>query len=329
MSFSRHFKRHLLDTDTHSFEGMAMELFHWQAKHNPIYRTYLSHLNITPGKIKSTDNIPFLPIEFFKYHQVITGNPAQNQLFFESSGTTGQVRSRHYVADLPWYYQVCQRGFEQQWGPLTDFHIFALLPSYLERKNASLVAMADFFVEQSQSTYSGFYLSNLEQLVNQVEAARQTNRRILLLGVTFALLSLAETYRLQWPEVVIMETGGMKGRRKEVTRAEVQELLANGLGVTTVASEYGMTELLSQAYSQANGQFTPPPWMKIRIRDTYDPFSPTPDGRQGGINVIDLANVDSCAFIETKDLGKSINNKSFEVLGRFDNSEVRGCSLMV
>jgi phenylacetate-coenzyme A ligase PaaK-like adenylate-forming protein len=329
MSFPRQFKHHLLDIDARSFEAMAMELFQWQAEHNSIYQTYLSHLNINPKKIKSTENIPFLPIEFFKHHQVVTKNTAQTQFFFESSGTTGQTRSRHYIADLPWYYQVCQRAFERQWGPLTDFHIFALLPSYLERKNASLVAMADFFIEQSQSAYSGFYLNNFEKLVHQVEAARQTNRRILLLGVTFALLTLAETYRLQWPEVVIMETGGMKGRRKEITRAEVHNLLATGLGVTNVASEYGMTELLSQAYSRVNGQFTPPPWMKIRIRDTYDPFSPAPDGRQGGINVIDLANVDSCAFVETKDLGRRVSDESFEVLGRFDNSEVRGCSLMI
>ena len=329
MSFSRQFKRRILDISTHLFEERAMELFHWQAEHNSIYRTYLSYLKVAPKEIKRTANIPFLPIEFFKYHPVVTGDTSQHQVVFESSGTTGQIRSQHYVADLPWYQQICQRAFEQRWGPLTDYHIFALLPSYLERNNSSLVAMADFFIKQSQSAYSGFYLNDLERLVHQVERARQTNRRVLLLGVSFALLSLAETYCLQWPEVLIMETGGMKGRRKEITRAEVHELLFSGLGVTTVASEYGMTELLSQAYAQSEGQFTTSPWMKILIRDTYDPFSQAPDGRQGGINVIDLANVDSCAFIETKDLGRRVDEKTFEVMGRFDNSEVRGCSLMV
>lgn len=328
MSFSRQFKHRLLDVNARSFEAMAMELFYWQAKHNLIYHTYLSHLGVDFEKVRSTPNIPFLPIEFFKHHQVISGNAPPNKRFFESSGTTGQTRSRHYIADLPWYHQVCLQGFERQWGPLTDYHVFALLPSYLERSNASLVAMADFFIKQSQSAYSGFYLSDLDRLVHQVESARQTNRRILILGVTFALLDLVEIYRLQWPEVVVMETGGMKGKRKEITRAEVQELLFRGLGVSKVASEYGMTELFSQAYSQAKGQFMSPPWMKISIRDTYDPFSPAPKGRQGGINVIDLANVDSCAFIETKDLGKIVNSRSFEVLGRFDNSEVRGCSLL-
>ncbi|WKN42545.1 acyl transferase [Tunicatimonas pelagia] len=329
MNFSTQFKHKLLKANPKSFEALALELFQWQAHHNPIYRAYLSYLKVHPTTINTIEQIPCLPIEFFKHHRILSGNHSKVTQIFESSGTTGQIRSKHYVPNLAWYHQVCETIFTQQWGQLQDFHIFALLPSYLERNNASLVSMADYLIRESKSPYAGFYLNNFQQLVDAVEQARQAQGAVLLLGVTFALLDLAEQYSLNWSEVVIMETGGMKGRRKELTRPEVHQILRTKLGVTSVASEYGMTELLSQAYARSTGQFAAPPWMKVMIRDIYDPFAHVQPGKQGGINIIDLANVDSCAFIETKDLGRVLDNRLFEVLGRYDNSEIRGCNLMV
>ncbi len=329
MNFSTRFKRQLFQANPESFGKLALELFRWQAHHNSIYRAYLSHLNVHPEEIDDFEQIPCVPIEFFKHHRVLSGDHSEAVQVFESSGTTGQARSKHYVPDLQWYHQVCEAIFAQQWGNLQDYHIFALLPSYLERNNASLVTMTDNFIRKSQSPYSGFYLNNYQQLINTVEKARQTKGSVLLLGVTFALLDLAEQYSLNWPEVIIMETGGMKGRRQELTRPEVHQMLHEKLGITSVASEYGMTELLSQAYAHDSGRFTSPPWLKVMIRDIYDPFTYVKNAKQGGINIIDLANVDSCAFIETKDLGRIISGNSFEVLGRYDNSEIRGCNLMI
>ncbi|MEM9829524.1 MAG: acyl transferase [Bacteroidota bacterium] len=329
MNFSTPFKRKLLQSGPESFEELALELFHWQAQQNPVYRTYLSYLKINPAAINKIEQVPCLPIEFFKYHRVLSDNQAKVEQVFESSGTSGQVRSKHFVSDLAWYHTICERGFYQQWGKIQDYHIFALLPSYLERKNASLVSMADYFIRQSDSPHAGFYLNNLQKLVDGVEEARRTEGKVLLLGVTFALLDLAEQFSLDWPEVIVMETGGMKGRKKELTRAEVHQIIKDKLGVVVVSSEYGMTELLSQAYAQQLGEFSTPHWMKIMIRDVYDPFEYLTNGQQGGINIIDLANVDSCAFIETKDLGQFTRDGKFEVLGRYDNSEVRGCNIMV
>ena len=213
-----------------SFEEMAIRLFQWQAKENAVYQAYIDYLGINPTSVNSIDQIPFLPIEFFKYHKVISGTLSVERLF-ESSGTTGQIKSKHYVSDLQWYLQVCEYIFEQQWGKLTDYHIFALLPSYLERNNASLVAMTDHFIQQTQSVLSGFYLNDLSTLVQKLEEARNTKRKVLLLGVTFALLELAEKYVADWPDVIVMETGGMKGRRKEMIRGEVHDTLINRLGV--------------------------------------------------------------------------------------------------
>ena len=328
MNFSTQFKTRLLDLPHESFEEMAIELFLWQTLKNPVYKVYIKYLGINPVSVSSIDQIPCLPIEFFKYHQVVSDAPSIERVF-ESSGTTGQLRSKHYVADLLWYQKVCERIFEQCWGKLKSCHVFALLPSYLERNNASLVAMADHFIRQSQSDLSGFYLDNLSTLVQKVEEARKTERKVLMLGVTFALLELAEKYKVEWRDVIVMETGGMKGRQKEMTRSEVHDRLINRLGVQFVAAEYGMTELISQAYAKQSGKFELPLWMQIQIREIEDPFTYTEVGKQGGINIIDLANVDSCAFIETKDLGRITKNGHFEVLGRFDNSEVRGCNLMI
>lgn len=329
MNFSEQFKEHLLRSDQHSFEAMALQLFDWQIRENIVYRTYVNHLRIDLRQIHSIHQIPCLPISFFKHHRINSESSGDIEQVFVSSGTTGQLHSKHYVRDVRWYQQISERIFNQQWGALTDYHIFALLPSYLERNNSSLAAMADYFIRKSQSDLSGFHLQDLSQLVEQIEYARSTDRKVLLLGVTFALLNLAEQYSLNWPDVIVMETGGMKGRGRESTRAEVHRRLIDRLGVKTVASEYGMTELLSQAYALQQGQLQLPFSMKVFIRDMYDPFTYLDKGERGGINIIDLANVDSCAFIETSDLGTITSDGQFEVIGRFDNSDLRGCNLMV
>ncbi|WP_338130077.1 acyl transferase [Catalinimonas alkaloidigena] len=319
--------------DAQNFEEHALSLFYWQAKHNVVYRQYLSHLDVKAEDIQRTTEIPFLPIAFFKHHKVITQEnvkDASAYTYFESSGTTGQQKSRHYLNDADFYLQVCKKIFEEQYGELSQFHIFALLPSYLERQHASLVAMADYFIEQSQSNLSGFYLHNYDDLLENMRKAKQSGCKVLLLGVTFALLELAEKHRPNLEGIIVMETGGMKGRRKELIREELHQILKENLQVDYIHAEYGMTELLSQAYAKQDGVFRSPPWMRILIRDINDPFSIDQHLRYGGINVIDLANISSCAFIETQDLGKyNTKNDTFEVLGRFDHSDVRGCNLMI
>jgi phenylacetate-coenzyme A ligase PaaK-like adenylate-forming protein len=333
MQNARFFKDKLFKINAQNFEAFALSLFQWQAVHNPIYHAYLAHLGKKPGQVHQLSEIPFLPIRFFKDQRVVTEdteNTASDWTYFESSGTTGQQPSRHYVNDTAFYLQVCRSIFEQQYGQLQDFHIFALLPSYLERQHASLVAMTDYFIRESQSPLSGFYLQDYEQLIGQLDTAKKSKRQILLLGVSFALLELAEHYQPDLQGVTVMETGGMKGRRKELVREELHQILQRGLNVSQIHSEYGMTELMSQAYAHKQGLFRCPPWMQVFIRDINDPFYMDRNLRYGGINIIDLANVHSCAFLETQDLGKyhSLEN-TFEVLGRFDNSDTRGCNLMV
>ncbi|MBC7923664.1 MAG: acyl transferase, partial [Ferruginibacter sp.] len=310
-----------------AFEELAWEVFRYQSAHNPVYREYLRHLGQRTENLRSVAQIPFLPIELFKHHRVLTGNPA-TELVFESSGTTAGVRSRHYVADPDLYRGVSERTFRQRYGPLTDFHILALLPAYLERNNSSLVYMVAHFIRQSQSPSSGFFLRNTDDLVRTLRTlAERRDRKVLLIGVTFALLDLAESGR-DWaflrnlPELVVMETGGMKGRREELLREEVHAILTGAFPVEKIHSEYGMTEMLSQAYSTGDGIFAPPPTVRILLRDVNDPFAIDSGRRNGGINVIDLANVDSCAFVETKDLGCFAGPEGhFRVLGRFDNSD--------
>ncbi len=326
-TFIPSFKKSLFNSE--SFEEKALRLFRFQASANQIYRKYLEYLRIDSSKISSVSEIPFLPIEFFKLHTVscVTEPP---EVLFESSGTTGQIRSRHYVYDTAFYQSVAQRIFEKQYGPLSEFHILALLPSYLERTGSSLVYMVEHFIRQSSSTESGFYLHNQEQLVEKIEILSRQNKKVLLIGVTFALLDLAEQYGgRDWSQVIVMETGGMKGRREELLREEVHEILMQAFNLSAVHSEYGMTELLSQAYSTGEGIFQMPDTLRILIRDINDPFSIYSHQRNGGINVIDLANVDSCAFIETKDIGAVLPENQFRVLGRFDNSDIRGCNLLV
>ena len=322
-----HFQEQVFSTQHDNFDERALALFRWQAEHNPVYRQYLAYRKVDTEQVQAVRQIPFLPIQFFKYHTVLsTHQPIETT--FESSGTTGQQRSQHAITNLSFYHRVCQAIFEARFGLLSSYHILALLPSYLERKNASLVAMVDYFIQQSQSPYSGFYQSDYEGLIRTLQSAKADQRKVLLMGVTFALLELAERYAPDLQEVTILETGGMKGRRKEMIRPEVHQVLREQTHVQQIHSEYGMTELLSQAYTQSETSFRPPPWMRVFTREITDPFTLT--DRQGGINVIDLANVHSCAFLETQDIGKVLPNRiDFEVLGRFDNSDVRGCNLMM
>lgn len=286
------------------------------------------HLGIQPNNIKRIEDIPFLPISFFKTQKIKTGI-WQEEKIFESSGTTGQTTSQHYVRDVEGYLYNTQKIFSRFYGDLSDYHVFALLPSYLERDASSLVEMSAYFISQTGSSLSGFYLDDYEKLVRNLTVARKSNRKTILIGVTFALLDLVEIYQPDFEGVVIMETGGMKGRRKELIRKELHTILKDGFNVSTIHSEYGMTELMSQAYAAKDGRFLLPPWMRIVIRDLNDPFDAGLINTNGGINVIDLANVDSCAFVETQDVGRINDDGTFEVLGRFDNSDIRGCNLLV
>ncbi len=310
------------------FRELALEVFRIQAAGNPVYKTYLDLLGIQAGSIKSLDEIPFLPIEFFKKHRVLTGN-LDHEVIFESSGTTAEGSSKHYVCDLDIYQQSFTTAFDKFYGDPTGYCILALLPSYLERKNSSLVYMANELIHLSGHPGSGFYLDDFRGLIRQIEKLEVEGQSTLLLGVSFALLDLADDFPLEMKNTIVMETGGMKGYREELTRTELHERLSLGLKLETIHSEYGMTELLSQAYSKKDGVFFTPPWMKILIRDPYDPLSIKSGRSSGGINIIDLANLYSCCFIATQDIGKITPGGGFEVLGRFDNSDIRGCNLMM
>ncbi|WP_367916009.1 acyl transferase [Leadbetterella sp. DM7] len=335
-----------LPPDARPFEELAMEVFQYQYAQNPVYRQYADSLGKSPAHVRRIEKIPFLPIEFFKSHSVVTGF-TEPQMIFESSGTTSSQTSRHSVADLTLYEILSRKTFEQMYSPLSDYHIFALLPSYLERNNSSLVYMVQNFIYYSYSPFSGFFLDNTEEMVKKMTEAAADQRKILLIGVTFGLLDLleneplAQKIRALSDRLIVMETGGMKGRRKEMIREELHAILTAGFGVETIHSEYGMTELLSQGYSKGEGIFHLPPSMKIFLREINDPFTYLPHfaigtkpeevkQRTGGINVIDLANIDSCSFIETKDLGIYTEDYSgFRVVGRFDNSDIRGCNLLL
>ncbi len=322
------FQEDIFTVTSESFGERALAQFCWQAIHNPVYRRYLYELNVSPLEVSSLVQIPFLPIDFFKRHRVLSSQDTPVEAVFESSGTTGQVRSQHHVTHLTHYHRVSQRIFEQRFGPLTAYHVLALLPTYLERSNASLVSMVDHFIRQSGSPISGFYLNDYEVLLKAIEEAKYSSRTTLLVGVTFALLQLAERYSPDLSRVLVLETGGMKGMRRELTRPEVYQRLRAQAGVEQISSEYGMTELLSQAYSAPSGLFSSPPWMRILIREINDPFALKTFG-SGGINVIDLANAHSCSFIETMDRGRLYDDSTFEVLGRLDNSDIRGCNTMI
>ena len=309
------------------FSKVALSLFYDQYKHNEVYRRYCELTGKTAATVHSIEDIPFLPIEIFKYHRVIREGK-KSQLIFESSGTTDQVKSRHYVADPAVYSWSLHNCFRHFFGPPEQYCILALLPTYIERGNSSLVYMVNELMKASQHPMNGFYLHNLPSLVELLQQLKIEGQKTLLFGVSFALLDLAEKYRLDFPDLTIIETGGMKGKRKELTREALHEAISSNISGVRIASEYGMTELLSQAYALQNGRFRCPPWMQVMIREGNDPFNYLPPGKTGGINIIDLANVHSCAFINTSDLGRTWEDGTFEVLGRFDQSDLRGCNLM-
>ena len=310
------------------FENLALQIFKFQFENNRVYRSFCDLLYIHPSEIKTIKEIPFLPIQFFKTHNVVS-NYNTVETTFTSSGTTGSTTSKHLVTNLSIYEESFTKGFESFYGPIEDFVILALLPSYLEREGSSLIYMVEAMIKKSKHTESGFYLNNISELKESLIRLEAQEKKILLIGVSFALLDLIETYTFQLKNTIVMETGGMKGRRKELIREELHEALKSGFGVNSIHSEYGMTELLSQAYSKGNGLFKCPNWMRVLIRDTEDPLNILPEGKAGGLNIIDLANINSCSFIATQDLGSTNKNNVFEVIGRFDNSDIRGCNLMV
>lgn len=311
-----------------TFEATALEIFKFQYAENKVYKQFCDLIHTDVEDVKTLQDIPFLPIEFFKSHDVVSGefNP---EITFLSSGTTGQQQSQHHVKNLEIYKKSFQTTFEDFYGDIQDFIIIGLLPSYLERKGSSLIYMVNDFIKTSQFTESGFYLDQLSVLAQKLITLDESGHKILLIGVSFALLDLIEQHQFQLKNTIVMETGGMKGRRKEMIRKELHEQLSKGFGVKHIHSEYGMTELLSQAYSKGESLFSCPNHMKIMIRDPEDPFQYLNKNKTGGINVIDLANIHSCAFIATQDLGKKMNDDEFEILGRFDHSDIRGCNLMV
>lgn len=310
------------------FEKIAMKVFRFQYENNSVYHEFCNLIKRNPTNVKSINDIPFLPIQFFKSHEVLSSKEIIQQTF-TSSGTTGLQTSKHLVTDISLYETSYRKGFSEFYGNIENYCVLALLPSYLEREGSSLIYMVEDLIESSNHPDSGFYLHNYDELIKKLEELDNAGQNVMLIGVTYALLDLVEQHQFDLKNTIIMETGGMKGKRKEMIREELHEILCKGFGVQTIHSEYGMTELLSQAYSLGNGIFECPPWMQILIRDTEDALTLLPEGKNGGINVIDLANINSCSFIATQDLGKKYPNHSFEVLGRFDNSDIRGCNLMV
>lgn len=311
-----------------SFNETALEIFRWQVQNNPVYNAFVNHLRIRPESVKNIRQIPFLPIHFFKTKKIYTGDNSPVR-FFESSGTTGETRSRHYFHDLKLYEHSFLSSFQHFFGDIDQYCMLGLLPSYLEQQNSSLVYMVSRLIKLSGHPLSGFYLNNLNDLAKNIAKLESEGQKTMLIGVSYALLDLTEQYKFSLKNTLVVETGGMKGRRREMIREELHALLGEGFGVEKVWSEYGMTELFSQAWSPGSGKFFTPPWMRIFIRDVNDPLSPADNHKTGGINVIDLANIHSCAFVATQDLGRTFDDGSVEILGRFDNAEVRGCNVMV
>ena len=310
------------------FEKMALKVFRFQYENNLVYQEFCNFLKVDKQAVKMVSQIPFLPIQFFKSHDVVsTTNSIQKT--FTSSGTTGMITSKHLVTDISLYEQSYRLAFSEFYGNIEDYVVLALLPSYLERTGSSLIYMVKDLIELSNNEHSGFYLHNYDELIAKLIEIDNAGQNVILIGVTYALLDLIEKQNFQLKNTIIMETGGMKGKRKEIIREELHDILCKGFGVKSIHSEYGMTELLSQAYSLGNGIFECPAWMQILVRNTEDALTYENYGKTGGVNVIDLANINSCSFIATQDLGKKFPNNSFEILGRFDNSDIRGCNLMV
>ena len=310
------------------FEKITLKVFRFQYDNNKVYRNFCTLLKKDKNNVKRIEDIPFLPIQFFKSHDVLSSTE-NIQTTFTSSGTTGMSTSKHHVTDLEFYEESYRLGFRQFYGNIEDYVVLALLPSYLERDGSSLIYMVDDLIQLSNNPESGFCLNNYDELIQKLIKLDNEGQNIILIGVTYALLDLVEKQSFNLKNTIIMETGGMKGKRKEIIREELHNILCKGFGVSEIHSEYGMTELLSQAYSLGEGIFECPSWMQILIRDPEDALTYVKEGKTGGINVIDLANINSCSFVATQDLGKITGNNSFEVLGRFDNSDIRGCNLMV
>ncbi len=321
----KEFKENLLTLKSNEFEAFCIEVFRFQLKHNPVYQSYVRHLKVDAHQVRSLMEIPFLPIEFFKSQEVKSGQ-WNTLMVFKSSGTTGMSRSQHLVDDLAFYLSNTVDIFEHFYGNLSEWEVIALLPSYQEQGHSSLIAMVDHFINLSTSPQSGYYKPQSEAL-HELLSQNSCQKR-LLIGVTYALMDMAEEGKTISPDTVVMETGGMKGRRREITRFELHNVLKSGLGVDAIHSEYGMTELFSQAYAKEAGVFVPAPTMKILIRDINDPFAYLEPDTTGAINIVDLANIHSCAFVETRDIGRKSGEENFQVLGRMDNSDIRGCSLL-
>jgi phenylacetate-coenzyme A ligase PaaK-like adenylate-forming protein len=315
--------------DPQEFDSLALEIFRYQAEYNQVYHEFINGLGIDPGSVKDLTAVPFLPVEFFRNHRVISGSDDPVRVF-ESSGTTGVSTSRHFITDTGIYEESFLKSFNLFYGNPADLFIAALLPSYLERGNSSLVHMADRLIKLSSGNGSSFFPEDYDSLLKAFRDAREKGKKSMLLGVSFALLDLAEKYSPDLSGVIVVETGGMKGKRGEMTRDELHSVLKEKFRIGQVHSEYGMTELLSQAWSQGEGIFHCPPWMKIVLREINDPLAVFEEtGITGGINIVDLANINSCSFIASGDLGKLLPGGGFEVLGRFDNTDIRGCNLMV
>lgn len=310
-------------SDENTFQSCAMEVYNYQSHHNPVYKKFIEQLN--RAKPRNIYEIPFLPISFYKTHEVRCFHN-EIDIQFRSSGTGGQ-RSNHFVESLALYERSFETCYRSQIGNPEDQIIIALLPNYLEQDASSLIYMVDFLIKKSNTDLSGYYLNDYSKIIEVYNQAKINEKKVVIFGVSYALLDLAEN-KLNLSQAIIIETGGMKGKRKEITKEQLHKKLTSGFNVSFIASEYGMSELLSQCYSDKNGLFTNPPWMKVLIRDTYDPLSYINQGKTGGINIIDLANVYSCSFISTQDLGKSVENK-FQLMGRYDNSDIRGCNLLI
>lgn len=328
MDTFKSFESKIYTVNEGSFTDIALELFRYQATHNPVYKAFIENLKVNIRAVTTLKQIPFLPITFFKHYLIQTGT-WRPQVTFTSSGTTDARASSHAIPSLEFYLCHARRCFEFFFGPVTNYHFLALLPSYLERKGSSLIAMMDHFVKKSNSDFSAFYLHDIQKLLTDLQLLRWNGRKTILWGVSFALLDLAEHHQTDLSPFIIFETGGMKGRRREITREALHETLTSSLKASAIHSEYGMTELLSQAYTQGGNRFFTPPWMKVLARELTDPMEKGLLNESGGINVVDLANYHSVAFIETEDLGKVYADGSFDVLGRLDNSDVRGCNLLI
>ena len=315
-----------IDSDT-SFERVALDVFRYQFHGNEIYRNWCKAIGRSMNDVRRLEDIPFLPIEFFKTHQVISDPVHPQTQVFKSSGTTGSVTSTHYVNEVELYRMSALKGFRKAYGDPSDLVFICLLPGYLERGDSSLVYMFEYLMQCSSQEENGFFLHQEEELIKRLERVKHSGRHTLLLGVSYALLDLCGKIDLN-ERFIVMETGGMKGKRKEMTKPELHETLKKGLKVQQIHSEYGMTELLSQAYSQGDGCYHPPPWMRFSVRDVNDPFEHLGYHKTGGLNVIDLANLHSCSFIATKDLAR-LTEKGMEWMGRYDESDIRGCNLLL